>query len=83
MEAEKVGTFSCRKSDFIPVFTQTPSITVHRARVIHYLPSRTFYQSDLRMVPKVRWEGKEMILFVDLDSLLRSLFNEQNNLKQS
>ncbi len=45
VEPEKVGAFSCRKSDFIPVSTQTPSITEHRARVIHYLPSRTFYRA--------------------------------------
>ena len=71
VEPEKVGAFSCRKSDFIPVFTQTPSVTVQcsQSSVIHYLPGRTFCQTDLRMILKVRWEREEMILFVDSDQL--------------
>ena len=73
VEPEKVGAFSCRKSDFIPVSTQTPSITEHRARVIHYLPSRIFYPGDLTMILKVRWQSGKKWFYLLTQTSFRSL----------
>ena len=81
VEPEKVWAFSCRKSDFIPVFTQTLSITafIEHAYTRNSLFAKwDFLRSDLRMILKVRRRGKKWFYLL-IQSDFRS-FSEQNNL---